>query len=65
MLDASVVEEYQPEVACTRRFFVVAQHNFDTRGLVVPEVFEACTLGACLLAEGCWRGFVEEGGVAG
>jgi hypothetical protein len=65
MLDANVVEEYPPEVACIRRFFVVEQHNFDMRGLVVPGEIEACTLGACLVAEGCWRGFVAVEGVVG
>jgi len=65
MLDASVVEEYQPEVACNLRFFVVVQHSFGMRGLVVPGGFEACILGACWLAAGCWVGSVAVEGVAG
>jgi hypothetical protein len=65
MLDVSVVEGYQPEVAYNRRFFVVEQHNFGMPGLVVPGVFEACILGACSLAGGCWHGFVAGEGVAG
>jgi hypothetical protein len=67
MLDASVVEGYQPEGACNRRFFVVEQHNFGMRGLVVPGGFAACTLGACslALAVGCLHGFVAVEGVAG
>jgi hypothetical protein len=65
MLDASVVEGYQPEVACNRRFFVVEQRNFGMPGLVVPGGFEACTLGACSLAVGCLHGFVAVEGVAG
>lgn len=66
MLDANVVVEYPPEVACKRRFVVVEQHNFDMRGLAVARVFEACTLGACLVvAVACRRGFAEVEGVAG
>jgi hypothetical protein len=65
MLDASVVEGYQPEVACNRRFFVVEQRNFGMPGLVVPGGFEAYTLGACSLAVGCLHGFVAVEGVAG
>jgi len=65
MLDASVVGEYQPEVAYNLRFFVVGQHNFGMRGLVAPGEFEACIRGACLLAVGCWDGFVAVEDVAG
>jgi len=65
MLDGSVVEGYQPEVACNRRFFVVAQRNFGMPGLVAPGGFEACTQGACSLAGGCWHDFVAVEGVAG
>lgn len=65
MLDASVAEGSRPEGACNRRFFVAEQRNFGMRGLVVPGGFEACTLGACSLAGGCWHGFVAAGGVAG
>jgi hypothetical protein len=65
MLDVSAVEKHQPEVACIRHFVAVEQHNFDTRGLVAPEAFEAYTLDACLLAEGCWRDSVAVEGVAG
>jgi hypothetical protein len=65
MLDASVVEEYQPGVACNLRFFVVAQHNFGMRELVVPGGSEACIRGACWLAVGCWDGSVAVEDVAG
>jgi len=65
MLDASAVEEYQPEVAYNLRFFVVVQHNFDMRGLVVPGESEACIRDACWLAVGCLDGSVAVEGVAG
>ena len=64
MLDASVVGEYQPEVAYNRRFFVVEQRNFGMRGLVAPGGFEACIQGAYSLEGGCWHPFAAEG-VAG
>ena len=52
MLDASVVEGCQLEVACNRRFFVVEQRSFGMPELVVLGGFETCSLDAgSLLAE--------------
>jgi hypothetical protein len=65
MLDVSVVEGYQPEVAYNRRFFVVEQRNFGMPGLVAPGGFEAYILDACSLAGVCWHGFVAGEGVVG
>jgi hypothetical protein len=66
MLDASVVEGCQPEVACNRRFFVVEQRSFGMPELVVLGGFAACILGACsLLVGGRCHGFVAGEGVAG
>lgn len=50
MLDASVVVGCRPEEPYNRSFFVAGPHNFGRLGLAVPGEFEACTLGACLLA---------------